>query len=82
MIEDQIRECITKQSPLARKRGLRKDEPLLQNGVLDSLGILELVSCLEQEFGISVDDEDLAPDNFQTIERLAAFVAEKRNRQH
>lgn len=81
MIEDQIRECIIRQSPLARKRGVRKDEPLLQNGILDSLGILELVNDLEQEFGISVEDEDLVPDNFQTIECLTAFVSAKRSRE-
>jgi acyl carrier protein len=80
MIEDQITECIFKQSPGARKRGVRRDEPLLQNGILDSLGVLELVSYLEREFGITVEDEDMAPENFQTIERIATFIAEKQNR--
>lgn len=80
MIEDQITECIIKQSPAARKRGVRRDEPLLQNGILDSLGVLELVSYIEQEYGIVVDDEDMSPDNFQTIERIATFVTEKRSR--
>lgn len=76
--EDQIKECVLKQSPLARKRGVRNDEPLLQNGILDSMGILDLVGELEDEFGIVVDDDDLAPENFQTIEHLARFVSKKR----
>jgi acyl carrier protein len=80
MIEEQITECIFKQSPGARKRGVRRDEPLLQNGILDSLGVLELVSYLEQEFGIVVEDDDMAPENFQTIERIATFVTQKQNR--
>lgn len=80
-IEDHIRECIIKQYPLVRKRGIRKDEPLLENGILDSIGILDLVGYLEEEFGIVVDDEDLVPDNFQTIERLVNFVSQKRNGQ-
>ena len=79
MTEDRIKEYITKQFPLARKRGVRNDDPLLESGILDSLGILDLVTYLEEEFGISVDDEELVPDNFQNIERLAAFVSEKQN---
>lgn len=78
MIEDQIAECIFKQSPVARKRGVRRDESLLQNGILDSMGVLELVSYLEEEFGITVEDDDMSPENFQTIERIAVFVTEKR----
>jgi acyl carrier protein len=78
-IEEQIRECIMRQSPLARSRGVRDDEPLLQNGILDSMGILDLVGYLEDEFGIVVEDEELSPDNFQTIQRLAVFVSGKRN---
>ena len=82
MTADRIREYITKQFPLARKRNLHIDEPLLENGILDSLGMLDLVTYLEEEFGISVDDEELVPDNFQTIERLAAFVSQKQNPPH
>ena len=79
MSEDRIRDYITKQFPLARARGVRSEEPLLENGILDSLGILDLVTYLEEEFGISVDDEELVPDNFQNIKRLASFVSEKQN---
>lgn len=57
---------------------LTDDYPLIENHVIDSLGMLELIALLEKEFGIAVDDEDLVPTNFASIEAIAAFVESKR----
>lgn len=57
--------------------GITRDEDLLANDVLDSLAIVELVSFLETRFGIRVSDDDLTPENFQTIDEIVAFVAAK-----
>jgi acyl carrier protein len=51
---------------------------LLDSGLIDSTGILELVSFLESEFGIRVEDEEIVPENFETVTRIAAFVDSKR----
>jgi acyl carrier protein len=51
---------------------------LLDSGLIDSTGILELVSFLESEFGIRVEDEEIVPENFETVSRIAAFVDSKR----
>jgi acyl carrier protein len=56
---------------------LTDDDSLLELGIIDSTGILELVGFLEQHFGILVDDEELVPENLDTISRLAAFVDRK-----
>lgn len=56
---------------------LAHDEDLLAADLIDSLGITELVTFLESRFGISVADEDLEPDNFRSVEAIAAFVARK-----
>jgi acyl carrier protein len=56
---------------------LTADFALIDNQVIDSLGMISLVSALEDEFGIDVDDEDLVPDNFATIGQIAAFVDSK-----
>lgn len=56
---------------------LSNDFPLLEKDVLDSMGIFQVVSFLEDEFGIEVDDEDLIPDNFGTIDGIASFVESK-----
>ena len=53
---------------------LDPEEPLLGSGILDSLGIMRLVSYIEEEFGVEVPEEDLVPEHFQTVNRLAAFV--------
>ncbi len=76
-ISQQIRNFINKQFPMARTRTLKDDDDLLQNGIIDSLGVLELVTYLEKEFAIDVLDDELIPETFQTVERLANFVQEK-----
>jgi len=74
-----IRTFIADHFATARTRPLGGGESLLENGVLDSLGILDLVGYLESEFQITIADEDLLPEHFETLERLTAFVERKRN---
>ena len=54
------------------------DEDLLASDILDSLGIMELVSFLEGHYGIRVSDDDLTPENFQTVDSIVAFVDRKK----
>lgn len=56
---------------------IREDMALLESGILDSLGILQLVTFLGDEFGVEVGDEDFVAENFETIGSLARFVARK-----
>ena len=56
---------------------LDENESLIAGGVIDSTGILELVSFLETEFEIEVADEELVPDNLDSIARIRAFVGRK-----
>jgi acyl carrier protein len=53
------------------------DEDLLAADLIDSLGITELVAFVEGRFGIKVADEDLTPDNFRSVDAIAAFVERK-----
>ncbi len=52
---------------------------LLGSGVLDSTGVMDMIMFLEREFGIRVADEELIPDNLDSVERLARFVERKRS---
>ncbi|WP_315549299.1 acyl carrier protein [Microbacterium aurum] len=52
-------------------------ESLIESGVIDSTGVLELIEFLEDEFGITVEDSETVPENLDTIERVVAFVARK-----
>ena len=79
-INDRIRQYIMVHFPLARKQSIVTDDsPLLDSGIIDSMGILELLMFIEEEFGIAVSDEDLLPENFETIAHLVAFIQTKNN---
>jgi acyl carrier protein len=69
-----IRKFVLQTFPLARRRNVTDSADLLESGVIDSLGILDLVTFLQQEFAVSVDDDDLTPENFKSIECMAQFV--------
>ena len=77
MRKDQIRQFIFEKFPLAKSRGLDDASSLLEEGVLDSLGILELVEYLQEELGVAIEDEELVPENFQSIHAIASFVDSK-----
>lgn len=76
-----IRHFILNQFPLARQRAIGDDDPLLRTGILDSLGILEVVAFIETEFEITVADEELVPESFESIATMARFVDGKRRRE-
>ena len=54
--------------------GYSDDASFLEEGIVDSVGIMELVMFLEENFGLTVDDEDLTPDNFDSVNKLAAYI--------
>ncbi len=53
------------------------DYPLLEKQVIDSLGMIKLISLLEEEFDIEIEDDDVVPGNFRTIGRIATLVDSK-----
>ena len=59
------------------KRSLDPDEDLLEQRIIDSLGILKLVTFLETAHGIRVNDEEIVPENFQSLNSMARFVEQK-----
>ena len=56
---------------------LADDKSFLENGIIDSTGVLELVAFLEEKFGISVADRELLPENLDSVQNAARFVARK-----
>jgi acyl carrier protein len=49
----------------------------LDEGIVDSMNVLEIVGFVEKHFGIKVNDQEIVPDNFDSVSKLAAFVAKK-----
>lgn len=77
-IEERVREIILERVPKSRKDGLVNGTQLLTSGLLDSLGILDIVTILEQTFDLTVNDEELVPEHFESIESISAFIQKKR----
>lgn len=54
------------------------DQSLVSEGILDSFGLAELVSVIEERYGLAIPDEDISLANFETIDKIAAYVAGRR----
>lgn len=74
-VERAVRSFIKDNFPLGGDvAGLRGDESLLDAGILDSTAVLELVDFIEGRFGVRVSDDDLLPENFDSIDALVRYV--------
>ena len=56
---------------------LPRELSLIDNGIVDSTGALELVSFIEEAFNLHVQDDELVPDNFDSLAKLTAFIQKK-----
>lgn len=75
---DEIRSFILEQIKPGTELGeLTDDYPLIDRGVIDSIGIFQLVSFVEGEFGIEIDDAELVEEHFGTIAGLARLIESK-----
>jgi acyl carrier protein len=75
LVRDRVRQFI-KDTFLVDE--VRDDESFLESGIIDSLGIMQLVALVESEIGAKVPDSDLVPENFDSIVRIAAYVERMR----
>ena len=77
-VEEQIRTYIAENILFSSNGYPHSDEAsFLEEGIVDSMGIMELVLFVEEQFGITVEDEELVPDNFDSVSRLAAYIRAK-----
>lgn len=67
------------QDEFVRKRGgdIKEDEDLLSSGLIDSLGILTLVSFMEEQFSIEIPSEDVVYENFHSIESMLSYLTSR-----
>lgn len=56
---------------------VQAEESFMENGIIDSTGVLELVHFLEETFGIKIEDDELIPDNLDSIRKIVAFMERK-----
>lgn len=76
--KETIRQFITRNFYLSESAALGDDASLLDNGVIDSTGVLEVIGFLEKTFAIVVEDDEMVPDNLDSIAKIAGFVERKR----
>ena len=72
-----VRQFVTTNFYLADPSALKDDQSLLDAGIIDSTGVLEIVQFLESDFGIKVEDTEIVPENVDSILRIAAFIGRK-----
>ncbi len=75
--EDKIRKFVIDDLRWEGKPGDLKEDTSLIDGAMDSLGIVKTISFLERDFGIKVDEDEILPENFETIGALADFARRK-----
>ena len=75
----EVRSFVVNNFLLGREEGLNNEDSFIEKGIIDSTGILELVTYLEEEYAIEVTEEELIPDNLDSISRITAYLNRKLN---
>lgn len=80
-LRTELRSYITENFLFGQDDGVLTDDvSFLEKGLIDSTGVLEIVAHLEEVYGVSVQDEELVPDNFDSVNNLATYIARKTGR--
>jgi acyl carrier protein len=77
-VRDKVRAFVTSNFPVADPSGLADETSLLDTGVIDSIGVLEVIKFIEEDFGIKVADDEMVPDNLESVAKVTAYVGRKR----
>ncbi len=73
-LEQELRQFISENFLVLQEKSVKNDESFLENGILDSTGVLELVSFLEEKYGIEIESGELIPENLDSISRITLFL--------
>ena len=75
--EAEVRSFIVENFLFGEEEGVTDTASLMEEGIIDSTGLLELIMFLEEKYGISIADEELVPENLDTIQNIDRFVSQK-----
>lgn len=79
-LPDEIRTFIVDNFLFGEDGSLQEDSSFLKEGIVDSTGILQLVSFLQERYRVVIEDEELTPENLDSIRRVVTFIEGKRDR--
>jgi len=74
-----VREFVVENFLFGDGEALKYDTSFMEESIIDSTGILELVFFLEETFGLNIEDDELVPDNMDSLQNIARFIARKMN---
>ena len=77
MIRNQIRIFIVENFLFGKKNGLSDETPFLESGIIDSTGVLELIAYIEETYLLRVEDEEIIPENLNSIDNIADYLSRK-----
>jgi len=76
-VQNKIRTFIIDNYLFGDDEGLESNTSFLDEGIVDSTGILELIEFISQEFSFTVEDDELVPENLDSIDNVTAFIGRK-----
>lgn len=76
-MHDSIRQYVIDNFLFGQAGDLANETSFLEKGIIDSTGVLELVAHVESKYGVKVNDDELLPDNLDSINALCDFIARK-----
>ncbi|CCV06961.1 Acyl carrier protein [Mesorhizobium metallidurans STM 2683] len=77
--KEQIRAFLASNFYIADADALQSETSLLDQGVVDSTGVLEVIGFIEETYGITVEDSELLPENLDSIQGIAQYIISKKN---
>ncbi|MCJ9670418.1 MULTISPECIES: acyl carrier protein [unclassified Neorhizobium] len=75
--ENSVREFIAENFLFRADAEVSNNQSLLESGVIDSTGVLELIAFLEQTYGITVADDEIVPENLDSIDNMTSYLTTK-----
>ena len=72
-----VRAFILKQFPVAQRTSPGDTDSLVESGIIDSMGVLELVTFIEADFELVLSDDDVVSENFDSIATISSFIEER-----
>ena len=74
-IQEQVRNFVVENLLLGEEEdGFSDSQSFLDSGLIDSTGILEIIGFLEEQFSITIEDDEMIPENLDSVERIVAFL--------
>ncbi len=77
-VQARVKQFIVENFYVSNPEEISPETSLIAGGYVDSTGMLELIAFIEGEFGVRIEDQEMVPENLETIARIAAFVGKKK----